>query len=61
MIYECLAVDSRKLSDVSADIYRNEDSALPSSAGLLGRDGIQDSSVKCSLDMLILVLCFVTV
>ena len=56
LIYECLAVDSRKLADISADICRNEDPASPFSAGLLGGE----ESGKCSLIMLMLVLHFVT-
>ena len=49
------------MADVSADVYWNEDSASSFSDGLLGGDGIQGDSSKCSLNLLMLVPCFVTV
>jgi hypothetical protein len=61
LTYERLAIDSRKLTGVSADINWNEDSASPSFAGLLGVDGIQGNSSKCSLILMMLVLRFITV
>jgi len=60
-MYERLAIDSRKLTGVSADMNWNEDSSSPSSAGLLRVDGNQGDSSKCSLILMMLVLRFITV